>query len=224
MSDDDFMRWAGSGQDAAGRPGTQGTSGLADFRHLLALLNYDEMSVIRLASKSEGGIFRPYKVTGIRAAAELAESLLNDDLYFGVNQVKSSVLEGRGTSQDVERVAALYADLDFKPSGLGSEQIARLVIAELSGVLGIPPAATVHTGNGLQPYWLLDDLPNDDATRRIFARFRALVDRTAARHGGRVDPVFDLARMLRVPGTKNYKDRVRPIPVSVEFVAEGATR
>lgn len=197
------------------------TSGLPQFHRLLATLNYEETSLIALGSKSEDGCFTPHRVIGIQTAVKLAESLTGHDVYFGVNEIKPGILEGRGTSQDVERVTALYADLDFKPSGLGSEDTARQVITVLSHLLGVPPAAIVLSGHGLQPYWPVDDLPNDEATRLVFRRFRALVDRTAARHGGRVDPVFDLARMLRVPGTTNYKDRKHPVPVSVEFAPKG---
>lgn len=200
---------------------TGGDTGLPEFRCLLEILGYSETSLISLASKARDDSFSPLSVNGIQTAAKLAESLIGDNVYFSVNEVVSGLSEGRGTAQDVHRVTALYADLDYKPNGLGSEETAREVIADLSQVLGVQPAATVLSGHGLQPYWVLDDLPNDAATRLVFRRFRALVDRTAARRGGCVDPVFDLARMLRVPGTTNKKDQKHPLPVTAEFAPEG---
>ena len=71
-------------------------------------------------------------------------------------------------------------------------------------------SAVVHSGRGLHGYWLLREsipLRAEDQRRRFAARLRAL----STKLGG--DPaVADVARVLRLPGSLNYKyDPPRPV-------------
>jgi hypothetical protein len=75
----------------------------------------------------------------------------------------------------------------------------------------------VYTGHGIQAYWPLDaedaaglDNASADALEAAFGRLVGIV---AEHYGAKADSVFDLARVLRVPGTLNFKDG-HPLPVS----------
>lgn len=143
------------------------------------------------------------------------------NMWFGVNPVSRDVVTGRGKLKDVTRLAALYADLDVKVGGCPDLDAARLIIDDVSEVLGARPFAVIYSGHGLQPIWPVERAsaeamayPHDAA--KLLQRFRHVVETVAARHGCKVDPVFDLPRILRVPGTVNWKDVEQPAPTWCE--------
>ncbi|MEZ5130329.1 MAG: phage/plasmid primase, P4 family [Mycobacterium sp.] len=116
---------------------------------------------------------------------------------------------GRKTN-DITRLASLYADLDVKREAFPSKEDAAAAIAELAAILGVPPTAVVDSGGGLQPYWPLDggEIRSEEDCNRVKALLRGwgrLVAAVAAGYGAGVDPVFDPARVLRVPGSWNLK-------------------
>lgn len=127
----------------------------------------------------------------------------------------------RNSEATAARVPVLWADLDVKPGGLASFDQCREVIAKVSESLGNrQPVAIVSTGHGLQPFWGVDG--GDDVPRAaaLLRRFGLLVKAAAGEMGGSADSVFDLARILRVPGTWNVKDPENPLPVTVEFTED----
>lgn len=146
------------------------------------------------------------------------------NVYTMVNSVDESTITSnntRGDVNDITRLNALWADLDFKDNGINDEESARAVIESLSDILNCQPAAIVHSGHGLQPYWAVEDGDIDDLNRSMIAgvarRFGQMIQRVAEIHGGKVDNVSDLPRVLRAPGTINHKDAENPVPVKVEF-------
>lgn len=146
------------------------------------------------------------------------------NVYTMVNSVDEATITSnntRGDVNDITRLNALWADLDFKDEGIKNESAARDIIQALSDILNCEPVAIVHSGHGLQPYWAIEDGEVDDLNRSMIAgvsrRFGQLIQRTAEMFGGKVDNVSDLPRVLRAPGTINHKDAANPIPVKVEF-------
>lgn len=146
------------------------------------------------------------------------------NVYTMVNSVDESTITSsntRGDVNDITRLNALWADLDYKDSGLKDEEAAMGVISALSDILNCQPAAIVHSGHGLQPYWPVEDGNIDDLNRSMVAgvsrRFGQMVQRVAELYDGKVDNVSDLPRVLRAPGTVNHKDPDRPVAVKVEF-------
>ena len=85
--------------------------------------------------------------------------------------------------------------------------------------------AITHSGSGLHPYWRIAEDTDDDSDDNIVIninpsaflnRWKRLVKMVAKSHGAKVDSVFDLPRVLRVPGTFNNKASTNghgPIPV-----------
>ena len=64
---------------------------------------------------------------------------------------------GRGTAEQVTRLAGLWADLDVKPGACADIATAEAIIDELSALLGPRPAVVVFSGHGLQPHWVVED-------------------------------------------------------------------
>jgi hypothetical protein len=189
-----------------------------DAPALLDRLGYTAEEHVSVNTQLRGGIFMS------RVVPSSTVGVLPTDLnvWLGVNPVRPRTT-GRGTASDVTRLAALWADLDVKPGGCPDLATARQIIDALAAMLHARPVAVTFSGHGLQPFWAIEDAPLDTDAQR--ARARALVRRwgrlvahVAGIHHSHVDGVFDLARVLRAPGTVNHK--AAPVPV-LTFADDG---
>lgn len=99
-----------------------------DFARLLRLLGYGDSDRIVLCG-DHSGEFVSRHVTGVVAAAAAAtsEPMTLGNVWFGVNPISPEVIEGRGKVADVLGLLALFADLDFKDSGVHDEATATAV-------------------------------------------------------------------------------------------------
>lgn len=189
---------------------------LNEFGILLEVLGHTgPLSVCWLDGKDFIPSVHPTREKAMRAA----DRHKGQDCWFGVNPIRE-VLAGRGGADDVLGLNCLWADLDVKPGGLPSYGAAQEVIDKVSDLLEATPVAVVHSGHGMQPYWLVigaswavDDHAARQRASQVLARFHAVVARVAADLGGAVDNVYDLSRILRVPGTINIKEPTQPVPV-----------
>lgn len=130
---------------------------------------------------------------------------------------------GRGSDSSAVVLTAIWDDLDVLLPGHRHKGAALPTrIEEALGFLDeMPwrPSLVVHSGFGLQPWWilreplLLDD-PDDRAmAETLLARYVQHRNRVAESHGWKFDAVHDFARLLRPPGTRNIKnlDAVREV-------------
>lgn len=178
------------------------------FADLLGILGHDDH--VALCTQPPGGTFATRVVKA--ADAWVWEVPLDRDAWFSVNPIAGPVRQnaGRGSAKDVVRLAALYADLDVKAGGLKSFEAARDVIDVLSDILGSRPMATTLSGNGMQPFWVVEDAVTGLDAVALLRRFGRLVRHVASLQDGCVDSVYDLARVLRVPGSRNHKNPTQP--------------
>ena len=109
-----------------------------------------------------------------------------------------------GTKAGVTRLWALWADLDIKDGFTRESRTEQLL------ELPLQPSILVWTGGGWHSYFLLEK-PADGPKK--LQRAELLMRRLAA--GLRSDPVHDRSRILRVPGTYNWKYG-EPRPVVME--------
>ena len=194
-----------------------------DFPRLLTLLGRDK-DVIRLA-RGDTQIFTSTPIPAENVPPALDALFANGqwNLWYEVNQTNYTPTGGRSSAQHITRLSALWADLDYKPKpgGLGSYPEAMEVVADLSNALGIQPSAIVHSGHGIQPYWPVEDGDltdeNRDAVAMLLKRWGTLVKQFALNNHGSADSVFDLPRILRVPGSVNWKDPAHPVETSIDF-------
>lgn len=171
---------------------------------------------------SENHDFATTKVANADIAAWLEGIVpLERNVWFEINPSSFSADLGRSSEGDITRLSALYVDVDFKPEGMGDLLAGRDFLDSLSGALGVPPAATVFTGHGMQAYWPISDgfaeKYGANTIKGTLKRFGVLAQTFAASHGGKLDPLFDLPRIFRVPGLINWKDRAHPAETSIEF-------
>jgi hypothetical protein len=90
----------------------------------------------------------------------------------------------------------------------------------------MPPTIVILTGNGAHAWWLFKEpyIFDDDDDRQAIAsqvgRWHTLLCLNASSRGWAYDRLSDLARILRIPGTRNLKDPANPKDVVVHSFGE----
>jgi hypothetical protein len=116
--------------------------------------------------------------------------------FFGVATRRIGARSGR--ADDCVALPALFIDCDIKHSNEGQ------VLEAIAG-FPLPPSLVVNSGGGYHAYWLLHEpldlsgagklAESTDIMRRLAAAFPAVAD----------ESVSEPARVLRLPGTRNFK-------------------
>lgn len=166
-----------------------------------------------------------------RVAASALELERNErDVYAAVSAARRPGRSNqRISSADSAGIFGLWADLDIaamdihRKWNLPPDQDAALELLERAG---LEPTLVVHSGHGLQAWWLFKEFWNfQDETDRTEAgqlaeRWNNTLRVRAAERGWTVDSTYDLARVMRVPGTTNRKGE----PVTVTLITSGGPR
>lgn len=173
------------------------------------------------------------------AAEALAVSSSEEgrNAYFGVGLADLSAVRARaeGQGRSIESVRAessevcglygLAADLDVLSSGHKKRALFPTVEAAQRFLDELPrqPTAVVSTGGGLQAHWIFREawLFENEEERRlaeaISRGWNSFLRGLAKRQGYEIDATWDLARVLRIPGTTNHK---YPAPVELASFCE----
>jgi hypothetical protein len=141
-----------------------------------------------------------------------------DDVYFGWGLQEYEPFSGRGKTETVCALGGLMMDIDLKAeAGVHSNndhlpETWEEVLAFI-GEFGVPaPSAIRHSGNGTYFDWLFDRpamiKSNMDRTaiQDLSRRLQKLIINLAQKHKRwKFDATHDLARVTRLPGTRNHK-------------------
>ena len=128
-------------------------------------------------------------------------------VYYGVGKRIEGAKDGK--KESVLSVPALWSDIDCGKHGWDFKTIVQ-AFHDLPGCL--QPSALVHSGGGLHAYWLLDEpfspsnretVPNTPEWFEGVSLFENVNREFCAFTGG--DNVFDISRVLRLPGTFNAR-------------------
>ena len=140
------------------------------------------------------------------------------DAYFGC--AKFGPADNR-THENATYFKALWMDIDCGPTkgvpddkgriqGYLTQQIGLIELFKFCKTVGLPKPIIVNSGNGIHAYWLLDETLDRRQWTPLSHRLRDL----CREHGLIIDPsVFEASRVLRIPGTFNFK--ADPLPVAV---------
>ena len=129
----------------------------------------------------------------------------------------ASFLDGSERKQsNVAWVKSFWLDVDSNKddgSGYPTQAEAASAVVAFIKATGLPHPVVVSSGNGLHLYWPLEREVSPEVWLPIAKRLKAV----CAEHGLRADPTCtaDSARILRIPGTFNYRDPSNPKPVEV---------
>jgi hypothetical protein len=171
------------------------------FDQLFHQLATEERIEVRSKLPGEGQPMRRTFYAAPKVAAENAIMLgRREEVYVGAAPRRGE----DGTRAGVSRVLAIWADLDAKGSHSRESRTEQLM------KLLLQPSILVWTGGGWHPYFLLKK-PAEGPEELVRAEY--VMRRIAEGLGG--DPVHDRSRILRVPGTYNWKYG-EPRPVVME--------
>lgn len=165
---------------------------------------------------------RHHPVKTLTEAVAKAQAISNagHDAYFACSEY---LTPDNRKGENVGKTRAFWLDIDCgeakaaKGDGYPTKSEARDALMNLCRESGLPePNALVDSGNGLHVHWVFDaDVPCDQwrAHSRVL---KALTKK----YGLLADPsrTADIASVLRVPGTKNWKDPNNPKPVKIQFM------
>jgi len=164
----------------------------------------------------------------VAAAAAAVEALTGRDVYVGVGLAERDYGPSQRCPADqVAGLTAAWADFDVLSEAHPKKSLPASIEQALSvAPLEMPPSVVVATGNGAHAWWLLKEpyLFDTDQERKraasVVLRWQTLLRFNAANRGWAFDRLADLARVLRVPGTLNHKDRAHPKLVKVHQVTD----
>lgn len=177
---------------------------------------------------------------------KLAEAAIaaadSSNVFVRLTPIHTIPDKGRGGAEYSSAWIGAWADLDCGTVGHTSAGYAESA-DELEQVLadfGHRPTVLVASGGGIHAYWLLDEpmlLESEeqrDSAADLNRRFESALRQVTTAHNIKLDSTADLARVLRVPGTFNHKqkDNLRPVQLlrvdgprySLETIAEIAKK
>lgn len=144
------------------------------------------------------------------------------DVYIGVGLAsKDYGATHRAPASEIAGIAGFWADVDVVDPVHRKENLPPTLVdaTALIDSLGLAPSFVIHSGHGLQAWWLFkepwvfDSAEERQKAAEMSERWSAALKAKAAAKGWAVDSTFDLARVLRLPGTMNRK--AAPVPVRI---------
>lgn len=133
---------------------------------------------------------------------EVAARMVSQErnVFFGVAKFKDDSSRAKA---NVEALKAFWLDIDCgpgKPYETQSDGAAAL--ARFTKIVGLPRPIVVNSGRGLHVYWPLTEAITREEWEPVAAKLRT----ACTTHELHADPAcFEVARVLRVPGTFNFK-------------------
>ena len=144
-------------------------------------------------------------------------------VYFGVAKFGTNA---NRTKDNVSTLKSFWMDIDCgprkaevnqntgRPDGYIDQAAGVAALRKFCKLIGLPKPYLVSSGRGIHVYWPLTDTVTRQEWEPVAARLSSL----CITHEFYVDPsVFEVSRVLRVPGTLNFKDTP---PSLVEVISE----
>ena len=136
------------------------------------------------------------------------------NVFFGVAKYKDDTSRAK---HNVQALKSFWLDIDCGPTKDYPTQNEGLVaLQQFCGTTGLPKPIVVNSGRGWHVYWVL----TEEITREEWEPVATRLKEVCHTQGLHVDNnCFEVARILRVPGTSNFKGE-EPVPVAVVTVGK----
>jgi len=131
---------------------------------------------------------------------------MNDDgygVFFSVNEFGE-----KRTKDHLEKIRYAYCDVDIAKSGedVSREEKERLKQGLKDAIYWhCEPTMIIDTSNGLQPLWEINDATTDEEGVARYIRLLKGIRAWAIEHGSAGDNVYDVSRVIRLPGYNHMK-------------------
>jgi len=165
---------------------------------------------------TSSGVRQTYfdSVDDLAEATEYYDSM-GQDVYFAMSNFRKK--ETR-KGEDAKHIKSFFLDLDVgedkvaERKGFATQTDALRRLEEFRVVLDLPKPLIVNSGRGIHVYWGLSESVPVEQWKVVADQFKA----KCREFGLEIDPAVpaDMARVLRVVGTHNYKPET-PAPVEV---------
>ena len=158
---------------------------------------------------------------------EIADKFVAEErnVFFGLAKFET----GKSREQDnVKALKAFWLDIDCgegkakvnpktgRPDGYIDQATGMQELKKFCDLIGLPTPIIVDSGRGLHVYWPLTNSVSRNTWEPVARRFREL----CIKQNFYVDPsVFEASRVLRIPGTYNFKESPA---LEVGIIMEGA--
>ncbi len=154
----------------------------------------------------------------VSKAYDYAKTMSADghEVHYGPTLRKKDLGSVRSDRSNLGMIRSFYVDIDAPDKSLPDDvkqQQAKQLLDEFIDMLkgyGVEPTHIVASGNGFHVYLVLSNPVTPDET---WSRIEKAIVTLAKGDSQAKDPV----RLLRLPGTFNYKDRGNPKPVKIIF-------
>ena len=153
-----------------------------------------------------------------KVSAEFVEQQRN--VFFGCAKYKT---DANRTKENVQSIKCFWLDIDCgaakaqvnaktgRPDGYIDQTAGLNALKQFCTVIGLPRPLLVNSGRGIHVYWPL----TQPVTREEWEPVANRLNELCVIHNLYVDAsVFEVARVLRIPGTLNFKDEP-PSPVEI---------
>jgi len=150
-----------------------------------------------------------------KAAKYAIKQSEGDDVYFSVAALQPGIEEGRGKVSDVIALRCLWADIDIGTVNHKSQKYpeTQKKALEILEKFKFKPSFIIESGYGLHVYFLfkkpfvINNEKDRELLKKISKRFQLYLRAHYKKSGYDIDDTSDLARVLRVPDTKNFKSK-----------------
>lgn len=169
------------------------------------------------------GKIRKQEIVATREEADRVIERFNDlgfNVFFAVAKFET---DKNRTKDNVKSLKAFWLDLDCgpdkaavnpqtkRPDGYETQKDALDALRAFFKHVGLPAPTVVNSGRGVHAYWILEE----PVTRREWEHTASRLREVCYNSELHVDnAVFEVARVMRVPGTMNHKEDP-PKPVKV---------
>jgi hypothetical protein len=131
------------------------------------------------------------------------------NIFFGVAKYKDGSSRAK---PNVQSLKSFWLDIDCGPTKDYATQVdALLALQQFCKTANLPKPIIVNSGRGLHVYWALDEEITREEWEPVAKRLKEVC---AAQQMWVDNACFEVARILRVPDTYNYKGE-EPVPVAV---------
>lgn len=165
-----------------------------------------------------------FEVSEYEEAAEMSLLLAHKehDVYFGVGLRKEQQgTTQRGSKEDVAILPGVWMDIDIRSDAHKEKRLPPDLEAALQIIDEFPfePSILVSSGHGLHSYWLFKEpwIIRTEEERKeaihYLQEFQGTFLQYALNFGWKLDNTSDLSRVLRVPGTINYKGEPKDVQI-----------